>query len=90
MTKGKMLSDLEADTTPIILASGSVIEGELKGTLDLGSIKIKNCLFSPRLSTNLLSVSDLTEEGLTCVFKKDGWFASFELRFELKRVRDNA
>jgi hypothetical protein len=60
-----LLSDYSNCHLTMSTANSGVMNCLLSGTVKIGNLKLKNCLYSPQLSTNLLSVSQL------CAFNLD-------------------
>ena len=72
------LTDGKTTRIPIITANGNMLatsKGNLDLNIDGSTVKLKDVLFCPDLTENLLSIPALTKMGYTVVFRKDNWEA---------------
>jgi hypothetical protein len=66
-----LLSDIKSNkNVNVITANNQCVEFNESGTIDLNGINIKDAIYAPSFTSNLLSVSKLVDKGKTITFNK--------------------
>ena len=76
-----LAQEITPDTQVLQTASRSTIKMEGCATLEFENYRIKNVLMSSELSSNLLSVSKLADNGFISIFNDEKWIAISKNKF---------